>query len=56
MKLVDQFKTFLSGEVNLNETRVSQLNASVEAVQNAIKASSWGPKILDFDAHVLICT
>lgn len=51
MKLVDQFKTFLSGEVNLNDTRVSQLDASVEAVQNAIKASSWGPKILDFDAH-----
>jgi Second Messenger Oligonucleotide or Dinucleotide Synthetase domain/Adenylyl/Guanylyl and SMODS C-terminal sensor domain len=51
MKLVEQFKTFLSGEVNLNDTRVSQLGASVEAIQNAIKASSWGPKILDFDAH-----
>lgn len=51
MKLVDQFKTFLSGEVNLNDTRMSQLGASVEAVQKAIKASSWGPKILDFDAH-----
>lgn len=51
MKLVNQFKTFLSGEVNLNDTRVSQLGASVEAVQKAIKASSWGPKIIDFDAH-----
>ena len=51
MKLVDQFKTFLRGEVNLNDTRMSQLGASVEAVQTAIKASSWGPKILDFDAH-----
>jgi len=51
MKLVDQFKTFLSGEVNLNDTRVSQLGSSVEAVQKAIKASSWGPKILDFAAH-----
>lgn len=51
MKLVDQFKTFLSGEVNLNDTRVNQLDASVEAVQKAIKDSSWGPKILDFDAH-----
>lgn len=51
MKLVNQFKTFLSEEVNLNDTRVSQLGASVEAVQKAIKASSWGPKILDFDAH-----
>ncbi|MEA9826657.1 hypothetical protein VDG09_03130 [Xanthomonas campestris pv. raphani] len=51
MKLVDQFKTFLSGEVNLNNTRVSQLGASVEAVQNAIKGSNWEPKILDFSAH-----
>ncbi len=47
MKLVNQFNTFLSGEVNLNDTRVSQLGASVEAVQKAIKASSWGPKIID---------
>jgi hypothetical protein len=51
MKLADQFKTFLTGEVNLNDTRVSQLGASVEAVQKAIKASSWGPQIIDFDAH-----
>ena len=51
MKLVDHFKTFLRSEVNLNDTRVSQLGASVEAVQKAIKASGWGPKILDFDAH-----
>ncbi|WP_148193891.1 SMODS domain-containing nucleotidyltransferase [Pseudomonas syringae] len=51
MKLLDQFKSFLSSEVNLNDTRVSQLGASVEAVQKAIKASSWGPKLLDFDAH-----
>lgn len=51
MKLIDQFKTFLSSEVNLNDTRVSQLGASVEAVQKAIKTSNWGPKILDFDAH-----
>lgn len=51
MKLVDQFKIFLSAEVNLNDTRVNQLGASVEAVQKAIKASSWEPKILDFEAH-----
>ncbi|QNT41745.1 nucleotidyltransferase [Pseudomonas asiatica] len=51
MKLIDQFKTFLSSEVNLNDTRMSQLGASVEAVQKVIKTSSWGPKIFDFDAH-----
>lgn len=51
MKLIDQFRVFLSSEVNLNDTRVSQLGASVEAVQKAIKASNWEPKILDFDGH-----
>ena len=51
MKLVDQFTNFLRGEVNLNDTRVSQLGASVETVQTAIKASNWGAKILDFEAH-----
>ncbi|MBV6865021.1 MULTISPECIES: SMODS domain-containing nucleotidyltransferase [Xanthomonas] len=51
MKLVDQFKIFLNGEVNLNDTRVSQLGSSVEAVKNAIKASNWEPKILNFKAH-----
>ncbi|PPD51029.1 MAG: nucleotidyltransferase [Methylobacter sp.] len=51
MKLVDQFNTFLRGEVNLNDTRMSQLGASVEVVKKAIKDSNWEPKILDFDAH-----
>lgn len=51
MKLVDQFKTFLRDEVNLNDTRVSQLDASVDAVQKAIKASNWEPNVLYFDAH-----
>lgn len=51
MKLVDQFNIFLRSEVNLNDTRVNQLGASVEAVMNAIKVSNWEPKILDFVAH-----
>ncbi|MCK9685719.1 SMODS domain-containing nucleotidyltransferase [Scleromatobacter humisilvae] len=51
MKLIEQFKTFLDEEVNLNQTRVDQLDSSVEAVQRAIKASSWGAKIVEFRGH-----
>lgn len=51
MKLIEQFKTFLSSVVNLNDTRVSQLDDSVVALKNAITASTWGPKIIDFDTH-----
>lgn len=51
MKLINQFKTFLNDEVNLNGTRINQLGASVEAVQKAIKTSNWGPNIIEFDSH-----
>ena len=51
MKLIEQFTTFLDEEVNLNQTRVDQLDSSVEAVQRAIKASSWGAKIVEFRGH-----
>lgn len=51
MKLIEQFKTFLDEEVNLNQTRVEQLDSSVEAVQRAIKASTWGAKVVEFRGH-----
>lgn len=51
MKLIDQFNAFLDNEVNLNKTRVDLLASSVESVKAAIKASSWGPKILYFAGH-----
>lgn len=49
MKLHDSFKTFLTDHVNLNSTRLTQLEASIVAVQNAVKALTWGPKIISFE-------
>lgn len=49
MKLHDHFKTFLADHVNLNETRLSLLAASVDAVQSAVRQLDWGPKILGFE-------
>ena len=51
MKLHDHFKTFLAEQVNLNATRIDQLESSIDAVQSTVKASSWGPTIIDFAAH-----
>ncbi len=39
MKLVNNFKDFLENEVNLNATRLSRLNASVNAVTNFLRGS-----------------
>lgn len=46
MKLVDLFKVFLADVVNLNETRVADLESSIAAIQKAVTASAWSPKIL----------
>jgi hypothetical protein len=45
MKLVDLFNEFLNDTVNLNQTRVTDLEASIEAIKNAVRASDWKPKI-----------
>ena len=45
MKHVDLFDEFLNDTVNLNETRVKELEASTEAIKNAIRASNWLPRI-----------
>lgn len=50
MKLHESFKTFLADHVNLNSTRLTQLETSIVAVQNAVMALTWGPKIISF-AH-----
>lgn len=51
MKLLEHFKTFLDEQVDLNQTRVDQLDSSVFAVQTAIKDSNWKSSIIDFSAH-----
>lgn len=48
MKLHDHFKTFLDEQVNLNATRLSLLENSITAVQNAVEDLDWGPEIIEF--------
>ncbi len=51
MKLLEHFKTFLDDYVNLNTTRIDQLETSIDAVKSAVKTSSWGPEVLSFAPH-----
>lgn len=46
MKLVDHFASFLSETVNLNDTRVKDLDSSIDAIKSAVTSSNWAPKIL----------
>jgi hypothetical protein len=45
MKHVDLFDEFLRDVVNLNETRLSELEKSTEAIKDAVRASDWYPHI-----------
>jgi hypothetical protein len=48
MKLHEHFKVFLDDHVNLNATRLGLLQDSIVAVENAVQALAWGPKIVSF--------
>jgi hypothetical protein len=48
VKLIDHFSTFMTEVVNLNATRVGQLEDSIEALKGALRASDWPPKIKRF--------
>jgi len=48
MKLVDHCNTFLTDVVNLNATRITQLDDSIEALKGVIRASDWLPTIKSF--------
>lgn len=48
MKHVGLFKTFLSDVVDLNATRLDQLEASVDAIKSFIRGSDWEPKVKGF--------
>lgn len=48
MKLHEHFKAFLDDHVNLNSTRLSLLEGSITAVENAVRALGWGPKVFSF--------
>lgn len=45
MKHVDLFSDFLRATVNLNETRVNELETSTEAIKYAVRASAWEPHL-----------
>lgn len=49
MKLHNHFKTFLEDHVNLNDTRLSLLTASVETVKTAVLQLDWEPRVLAFE-------
>ncbi len=51
MKHVDLLNDFLRDTVNLNDTRVSELETSTEAIKNAIRSSSWDPHINGWGEH-----
>ena len=48
MKLTNHFDAFLSDVVNLNETRLTQLDTSVDAVRTVIKSSGWTGNPISF--------
>lgn len=48
MKLIEQFNTFMTDVVNLNATRVTQLEDSIEALKGVLRGSEWKPKIKFF--------
>ena len=45
MKLVDHFDTFLTDVVNLNASRITLLEDSIDALKGVIRASDWLPII-----------
>lgn len=48
MKLVEHFSAFLIDVINLNATRVSQLEDSIEALKDFIRGSDWTPVVKSF--------
>ncbi|AUN95861.1 SMODS domain-containing nucleotidyltransferase [Pseudazoarcus pumilus] len=48
MKLHDHFKVFLSDQVNLNSTRITQLESSVGAIKTAVRSCGWGVHVMGF--------
>jgi hypothetical protein len=45
MKHIDLFNDFLWDTVNLNDTRVKELEISTEAIKDALRTASWKPHI-----------
>lgn len=48
MKNIRLFKEFLEDTVNLTPTKISSLEGSVAAIENAVDRADWGPEILEY--------
>lgn len=48
MKLITHFDKFLEDTVNLNQTRITLLEVSIEAIKTFIRNSNWKPEIIEF--------
>lgn len=48
LQLVEEFQRFLEDEVNLNRSRIENLEGKVAAIQAFVEASDWGPFIRGF--------
>lgn len=48
MKLASEFKKFMDDTVNLNETRLSLLEARVATIKEFLRGSDWDPSISSF--------
>ena len=51
MKLIADFKDFLSDTVNLNQTRITLLEERAETIERFLRASDWQPTISTFITH-----
>jgi hypothetical protein len=51
LKHIDLFGDFLRNTVNLNDTRVVELEISVNAIKDAVRDSRWEPRIKGWMAH-----
>lgn len=51
MKNVAEFRNFLSDTVNLNQTRLDQLQARVTTIKSFVRDSDWEPQISTFIEH-----
>ena len=51
MKQIDLFNDFLKDTVNLNDTRVTDLETSIEAIKDAVRTSDWEPHLNGWMAH-----
>lgn len=51
MKHVNHFNSFMADVVNLNQTRMDQLENSIGALKAFIENASWEPRIRSFSAQ-----